>query len=101
METSVETVSSALRGIFGYVLYPVLIIGVFGFISIVIAQFVLAVSGERRIRRLVAAALPFTVIVFALVPSEGDSTGFQDIFEFAEPWLRFVIGGLLGVATKR
>lgn len=86
-----------LRWIFINLVYPLLVLGVFGFISAVIADFVLAVSGERRIRRLVAAALPLTVVIFALVPFDSEGSDIQELLDLAGPWLRFTTGLLLGV----
>jgi hypothetical protein len=62
-----------------------------------IADFVQSVAGERRVRRLVAAALPMAVIVFALVPLEGDRGVVEDVLAFAVSWVRFLVGALLGV----
>jgi hypothetical protein len=86
-----------LRWVFTNLVYPLLVLGVFGFISVVIADFVLAVTGERRIRRLVAAALPLTVVVFALVPADSEGSDIQALLALAGPWMRFITGVLLGV----
>lgn len=88
-------IGAVLRWIFGHIVYPVLVLGVFAFISKVIADFVLAVAGERRIRRLVAAALPLTVLVFALVDAEAG--GIQELLEVVGPWFRFASGMGVGV----
>ncbi len=94
-----DNIRAILQGLFGYVLYPIIVIGVFAFISIVIADFIFSVSGEKRIRRLFAAALPLTVIIFALAPLGGDSGGLEEILEFVSHWIRFVVGWLLGFIT--
>jgi len=92
-------VGTVLRWIFTNLLYPLLVLSVFLFIAAVIADFVLAVSGDRRIRRLVAAALPLTVVVFALVPMGGQEKGdsVQELLTFAMPWMRFAVGFVMGI----
>jgi len=92
----VNGVGTVLRWIFTNLVYPLLVLGVFAFISSIIADFVLAVTGERRIRRLVAAALPLTIVVFALVPTETEASDLEALLNLAGPWVRFATGLLLG-----
>lgn len=92
-----EIVRDLLRGIFSYLLYPTVVIGLFVYIAACVGFLVMRVEGEKRIRRLVAAALPVVVLVFVLISVEEPGNVGNLLGGLHWGW-RFLIGAMAGVA---
>jgi peptidoglycan/LPS O-acetylase OafA/YrhL len=91
-----ETIGSGLRLLFGAILYPIIVTGVFAYLVLVIFLVVAQSEGDGRVRRVTAALLPIAALVFLLIPKESESIA--NSFSYAPPSLRFLIGALFGIA---
>lgn len=91
-----EAIRAVLDAIFSYVLYPAVVIGLFAFIVFSVCLLVLRATGERRIRRLVAAALPIVILVFVVIPVE-EPGGIGDLLGNLYWFWRFLVGAAAGI----
>jgi hypothetical protein len=90
-----ETIGEGLRWLFSTILYPIVVIGVFAYLVLVLSLVVAQGRGDDRVRRLTAALLPIAALVFVLIPKESESLA--HLLPYAPPGLRFLIGAILGV----
>jgi hypothetical protein len=93
---ALETIGAGLRWLFSTILYPVIVIGVFAYLVLVVFLLVAQGTGDNRVRRLAAALLPIAALVFVLIPRESESIA--NSLSYVQPYGRFLIGAFLGIA---
>lgn len=93
-----DTVRLVLKGIFTFILYPAVVLGLFSFIVVFIMRIVSeGTSLSSRVRRLTGAFLPVVVLIFVLLVAEQGDEPIKH-FIISIPWfLHLFIGGLVGL----
>lgn len=89
-----DAVGTFLRGLFTYILYPIIVIGLFLSLLGVIAYIVLDVRGSSLARRITAALLPLIVLVFVISSNQGDQLNITQI----NPFIQLIAGSVIGVS---
>jgi hypothetical protein len=94
-----DAISNILKGLFTFLLYPLLIIGLFGFIAIFIAMIVSEASRlYSRVRRLTGAFLPVVILIFIVLVSDQEREPIK-IFLLSIPvTIHLAIGSVAGLA---
>lgn len=92
----IEVIGAILKFIFTFILYPIVVIGVFltlvGHIYIIIMN----EEGSNRIRRFAAALLPVVGLIFSLVLIDTNDMAFESFFQFFNNVFGLLIGLVIG-----
>jgi len=96
----VKAISDILKGLFTFVLYPLLIIGLFGFIAILIIQIVSEANGlYSRMRRLTGAFLPVVILIFIVLVSDQENEPIKTFLLSIPVAIHLSAGAVAGLAT--
>jgi len=90
-----ELISTILRWIFTYLLYPAIIIGIFWFIVIEIADIILKTHSSRAAT---AAVLPVAGLVFLIVTETKPEESMANILVGFPGGMKFMLGAAIGAA---
>ncbi len=92
-----NAIGNLLSWLFTYIIYPVLVIGLFLFILVLIYSITTESRDHGLIRRLTAAFLPVVILVFVVSDRESSNSVSQFIGSI-NPLLLFVFGCSIGLA---
>ena len=92
------TITSVLKWIFTYILYPGVILGVFVYVIVTIGEIVEQGKGPAVARRLAGAHLPAISLVFLVVSEGQDKDSLGKLFSEWSPYLRFGVGLAVGIS---
>ena len=94
-----STISDILRGFFTFFLYPLLIIGLFGFIAIFIVRIVSEANRlYSRVRRLTGAFLPIVILIFIVLVSDQEKEPVKTFLLSIPVVIHLSIGAVAGLA---
>jgi hypothetical protein len=82
-----------------YVVYPVIVAGLFFFLGYSIYNLIKHAREGERLRRIAGAALPVVVLVFALVLSAHNDLGMSGLYSSLNSFWGFIFGLFIGVAV--
>lgn len=91
-----EPLGSMLRWFAIYVVYPVIVLGLFVFLGYSIYKLVRHVREGERFRRITGAVLPFVGLVFTIVLTEQNDPGINRLFASLQNLWGFFGGLLIG-----
>jgi len=95
-----ENLRSILDWAFHYVLYPLVLVGIFVAIGDML-RMVLSAASDRlgKIRRLTGAVLPWVILVFLFILGSGTTDSARPWIETLSWWHQLVIGAVVGLCV--
>lgn len=93
-----NVIGSILSWLFAYIIYPLIVIGLFLFVLLLIYAVTVKSNDYGFVRRLTAALLPVVVLVFVVSDRESNNLVAQYIGSIS-PLLLFIVGCIIGIAV--
>ncbi len=93
-----EKVSYVLRWIFTYLLYPGLVLTIFGCIVATLVGIVAGGKGLGVVRRLTGALLPVAILIFVVIFSDANNEPITRFILWLPVLAHLVIGAVIGIA---